>query len=670
MKRHRHATSARPVPELNSEQGGAAGRPGAAEWEHSATLLWLGLVVLVYVIDFLLDVRHRDALCWMDPYQYYNFALDLLERVRTYSQFELPSVFPFFILPFLKVHSSLPSGLCVNLLFLLIMVAATLVLCRHLRLRAHSAIVACAVLSAPLLIGLSRSLYVEFALSAIVAVQYAVWLGRPELDRARDLVAFALVFALGLLMKMTYPLFIIVPALAIAGLDLRAGRRRAAARLLLALCLPALVVVAAQYFIFSKSFSYYLSLGNTQIPIMYLIGPAERFSAGSIFYYPVQTARNLLYLLTPLVLVLIVIAARRPHGRESHASSGRGPRIPRMDRDALILWTWSLTPGLLLIPQVVKEPRHIAPCVLPAVLLLFRGISRIDARGLRVGLTAVALAVACGQYLVCTLHARVTPYFLDRRSYVAELEQAMGENDQRLGLQVGSAGTPVHLRWLYTRNIALSGCDPNMALALTWAFAPAVCYDVDLIPADGSSKGSLAYQSFEDLYFLAGFNTYNRRCQYARYDYTLGREAVVANAAYVIVAGESEGRLAALWPEHRRVASLGEGRERIHLLARREGDGTSYRRLYAQEFLRQADPAKHGDAAPAYFDMTMDALLRGDRRALQEVLAMAPPEQLANHGIRNIYWTGKMLQLRSMAQSLWNDYARSSAGDRGVTPGR
>jgi hypothetical protein len=656
MKSHgRSDPEARPAPRRHPAMG-ALGAP----WELVAgvsrkTYLLLGLILAIYAIDFCLDVGHRDALSWMDPYQYYNFALDVHEGVRNFNQFELPSIFPFFLLPFVGIRSSIPSALGANLVFALVLVAATLALCRSLRIKTPVMVVACALLSSPLLLGLSRSLYMEFALSAVVAVQYALWLGRPELDRTRDLLAFALVLAVGLLMKMTYPLFIIVPAILTGWVHLRQRRRAAAMRLLLALLVPAGAVLAIEYLVFNASFAYYISLGNTRIPIMHLIGPAKPFSFESATFYPEHIGKTLLYLLTPFLIVPIALAV----------SAGRraGRRLPPADLRMLILWAWFLTPLLLLIPQAVKEPRHVAPCVLPGVLLIFQGLARVDSRRLRTGLTAGVLVLSLGQYILCTWHVRPVPYFLDQPSHADELEEAMVQNDRQRGIAVGAAGSPGRLRWLYSQNIAISTPDANMALLLTWRFNPAVCYDVDLIPPREPAGQAWAYHSFEDLYYLAAFNTYNRRCLYGRYDFTLDRQTVVANADYVIVAEVDDSRLTSLWPQYARIMSLGDGRHRIHLLARRGGSGLSYRRLYAREFLTRGRPSEAADLAAIYFDMAMDAMLRGDRQGLEEILAEFPPERFSAGEVRNIYWTGTMASLRSATRTMLSEYLRSRAKD-------
>lgn len=62
--------------------------------------LLLGVLLVVYLIDFYHDVRWRDAFSWMDPEQYYDFAADWVSG-QGFDQIIVPSVFPIFIAPFL-----------------------------------------------------------------------------------------------------------------------------------------------------------------------------------------------------------------------------------------------------------------------------------------------------------------------------------------------------------------------------------------------------------------------------------------------------------------------------------------------------------------------------------------------------------------------------------------
>ena len=87
-------------------------------------LVWAGLFCLLFVfaIDFHFDIRQRDAFSWMDPQQYYGFAVSLVEGTRPYNDFEVASIFPFFVYPAVAIENSVASALWTNFVFALILV--------------------------------------------------------------------------------------------------------------------------------------------------------------------------------------------------------------------------------------------------------------------------------------------------------------------------------------------------------------------------------------------------------------------------------------------------------------------------------------------------------------------------------------------------------------------
>ena len=74
-------------------------------------LVWAGLFCLLFVfaIDFHFDIRQRDAFSWMDPQQYYGFAVSLVEGTRPYNDFEVASIFPFSCIQRWRLKIRLPQ---------------------------------------------------------------------------------------------------------------------------------------------------------------------------------------------------------------------------------------------------------------------------------------------------------------------------------------------------------------------------------------------------------------------------------------------------------------------------------------------------------------------------------------------------------------------------------
>lgn len=653
-----------------TKQSEITGATAAASW-----LAWGGLVLLalIWCVDFHFDVRGQDAQTWMDPYQYLGFAEGLAAGELAPRDLSLPSIFPFFIAPALALSPTIPAALWVNAVFMALLLLSIHLLCVELRMETPSFVPALLVLTSPLLIGLSRSLYVEFALTSLVALACWAWLrlvrgagtreagvhvegGRGQGARtadARGVVLFGVLFAAGFMMKMTFPLFVALPAAGAALGLILGGRLKRALHLASAVALPAVIVLGIQALFFPGTLEYYRTLGNTTMPIMYLIGPEERLSLDSLTYYPVQLWRSLLGLLAPFLLLPLVAGVRgwRPFRPESLTGATAS------------LWMWFVGPLLLLTLQTVKEPRHFAPCVVPAVLLIVLGIESLPRAGVRRALIAAVLLAGCVQHAGVTRLGWETPYFLDRPLHLDRIVAAM---ETAVRDDAVDDGTPPALRglhWKFNRNVVITGFEPNAALALTWRLFPAVTFDLDtLAPAEGNAGAERAepargaagrerHGSFEDLFVLAAFNTYNRRCGWPVYHATLQRGEVLRQADFLLAGGEhSPAALAARFPDHRWIASLDLGEDPLHILASSHGEVTPYRALHAERFLAahpNLDEAERGVIAR---ELLYVHVLRGDLRGAEALLARFPALREGGGARRNIYWIGAYTQLHELAR--------------------
>jgi hypothetical protein len=261
---------------------------------------------------------------------------------------------------------------------------------------------------------------------------------------------------------------------------------------------------------------------------------------------------------------------------------------------------------------------------------------------------AVAVGLALAQYAAVTLHTVEVPYFLDRPLRHAEIREAMLRT-----LDAGaSADAPDarELHWRYDQNVALSGFPPNEALALVWQGFPGVVFDLDTYEDAGRDAGG-GPAGFEDLYFLAAVDAYNRRCGWHRYQRPLPRDEVEANADFVLLYEEGEGDGAGpadgRFPHHARVATLERPPGRIHVLrsARRT---VPYRTLHARRFLARGETRREERRVVAR-ELLMAATLAGDRAAARELIDEFP-ELRAPGDVRNIYWIGGYLALQRLAE--------------------
>jgi hypothetical protein len=110
--------------------------------------------------------------------------------------------------------------------------------------------------------------------------------------------------------------------------------------------------------------------------------------------------------------------------RGNHASAFAAIILPRwnlrniqwnwMLTPRATLWFWLIGPLVLLVPQIVKEPRHVAPCIVPAILLMMLAIDSISQRAVRFSALVLLCGVSVLQYFLSTTGNFDTPYFLDR----------------------------------------------------------------------------------------------------------------------------------------------------------------------------------------------------------------------------------------------------------------
>lgn len=588
------------------------------------TRLWpLGLLLVAYSADFHFDVRGRDTFSWMDPWEYYTYACALYQGQVSAAELPLPSIFPYFQYPMIAVDSGIPASLWINVLFAGVLLVAIHVLSHQLELKTPSVVIGTVVLACPLLLGLSRELYVEFSLTAIVALQYVLWLECFERERSQWAIPFMLLLVFGQMTKMTYPLFFIAPFFLRATVLVRHKQWLSALSLVAMFALPVLFALLVEAHFFPTAFSYYLSLGFTTLPVMPLIGPRQVFSFDSVTYYSRHVGITMLAGVAAFLALPLLRTGRLRRCLDDVEA-----------RRDLLLWLWLVGPLVILILQPVKEPRHVAPCTVPAVLLVFRGIEGLGRARLRHAVLTMLLVVALAQYAAVTWGLVYCPYFLDHNVHVAEIDNAV------LGSR-GVSGEDKHLsiRDKYAQNVAIAGFEPNSALALAWYFHPGVVYDLDL-PADDRRMFDTPLAEFEDLYTYTAFNIYNWRCRWPAYYQTLDREDVIWNADYIVVKGRSRGQAAREYPGHRVIGLERASDGPIVVLQNRRIATESYRTVYARRFLERNANLSDRELATIHKEMAMASYYRANRPSADLPPPAFPSDFLPGGPIRPIYFYG------------------------------
>ena len=609
---------------------------------------WVHVAVAVLLLGHLLfNIRNRDGFTWMDPFQYYTAAAKIAAGQDGMAGFPVASSYPFLLGQWLKIDSSITFALASNGIWLLVLACAVWQLARHWRVPGLAPLLLLAALAAPALFGLSRELYLEFPLAALVALHYAVWFQRDRFSSARRFwPLFGALMALGFSIKMTYPVFMAGP---LANEGLRAVRAKAwrrAAGVALAFGAPIAAVLALAYVFWPPSFAYYLSLGNTVIPPMRLIGPPESFSLAALLFYPGQLFQNYLVLLGTAAVVFVWAAA---------SSKDAAPEA----RDRMDLWLWLLVPLAVFTLEPVREPRHVAPCFLPVLLLTLLGVAALRQIWLR-RLVWTALVLAAGlQYAALATHRLLAPYLLDRPMKTEAVLMAMFQTTPNLAAFMSAPGQVDVDRWRYSRSTLLSGFPPNEALALVWTLNPGVVLDMDAFGDARRRRLPQAYLEFADLYLLGAFNVYNQRCGWPGFYETIGRDQALAAADALLVAARRGAAVPPPPAGFRRVATVDQGagwQVAVHLPEK--PPEKSFRRLYAEEFLRRRPDAPMPELNAVYQSLLLDAALRGRRPSVGEFQSLFPADFVPGGEMKEIYFLPIYQGLRARLPALMATAAR------------
>jgi hypothetical protein len=554
----------------------------------------------------------------MDPYQYYGFALDLVNGVRAFNKFELPSIFPFFIVPFLKIKATISFALIANIVFIALVASAVYFICDYFEIKKWVYLIIICFLCSPLIIGLSHSLYPELALSALVAWQYVFWFKSDHFNSRKMTIAFILLFCIGMMTKSTYPVFFIGPCLVEVLYLAKKKAVIALFKLAAIFILPITTVILIQKFVFPDSFEYYTSGFYTHLPIMSLIGPSKISVIDSLSYYFANVWKTMLFLLTPFLIFPLVTKFKY--------------------RKDLYLWTWFLISLMVLTIPQVKEPRHVAPALLPALLLIVLGISRIKQTALKICITSLLLLLSIIQFLLIIGHQLNVPYFIDRPSFYNEIVTLMVANENNKEIYSDSKGNFDLSHWKFTKNFVIAGYDPQMALSLTWNLSPGVVYDIDFTKDPHAKKSRYGFENFEDLYFIEAFNTYNRQCLYETTYESLDSAIIIENADFII-AGEktSTSKLSGFYDRFDLLQQWKTDKGTVSLLQANNPVQNTYRTLYDRLYLSKGRMNPETFSA-IYFDLLLNASLQHNSSQIIGLQKELQPHLQSMVKPKNIYW--------------------------------
>ena len=282
------------------------------------------------------------------------------------------------------------------------------------------------------------------------------------------------------------------------------------------------------------------------------------------------------------------------------------------------LWCWLVGPLVLLIPQLVKEPRHVAPCLVPAILLIVAAIESLERRSLRVALLSLVTAISVLQYLAVTSGFRETPYFLDRPLGLDGLQRQLAEPEINQPAYLSTPPPLLKDHWRFNQNVVLVGFEPNEALAVSWALWPAVVVDLHTYDQAEKMKEMLPDLEYQDLSIVSIFNTLNRRCDWQSYQFPLTEREVLDNADLIFVKSGSE-----MPPGHdgfRPIKKYSLGGQEVDVWKSVNRQRVPFRILYGRHYLAAHPDLGEKEKNTVAFDMRLTAVLRGQMKTAVEIM--------------------------------------------------
>jgi 4-amino-4-deoxy-L-arabinose transferase-like glycosyltransferase len=241
----------------------------------------------------------------------------------------------------------------------------------------------------PLFYGLSRQFLVDYGLATMVVMWLYYALCSRSLATPGMIVRLGTLLGIGMLMKITFPLYVGLPAIVIIWTLLRADRDwRGAVKVLGALGCILLIggVIASSWYIpnLKTVFGFAVSAGFGQLSVNYGSSNVFSWHVISDYFYVVTVAALSCYYAILLIALLPAWATStwRRHTQET--------------RHSLALLVWVVVPLVATTFAVNKDPRFTAPFLPAVALFLARMIGTVFGRGRLYPAAAAVLMIVPG----------------------------------------------------------------------------------------------------------------------------------------------------------------------------------------------------------------------------------------------------------------------------------
>jgi len=393
-----------------------------------AALIGLGLLALVMIVAQSLWVSMDKQPPSWDPAHYLDLTLGherawqsrglsgFFSDVITSDPVRAPLLTMLTTPIFLLVGPGPDRGTILNLLLWPVLLAAVYLLGRRLFSARTGLLAAFLTATTPIVFGLAHEFFIEFLLTALVTVTVLLLLKTDGFTRRGASVALGVVVGLGMLTKVTFPLYVAGPCLVlgIAALSpvVRARRNGGPiagrlARIAVNICIIGAFAVAIPFFWYlhdlkpSWEYAKWASNGAGSLPY----GPAQPYKPDEIAKFTLTIINvdiSWLYVVVPLIgLALVLVAWWR---------GWAGALVWRTTTvKVLVLAGWFAIPFWYVTLSHNHDPRFLAPAM-PAFALLMAGVlARVPKPNTRRALIVGTVALGTFQWFAALFTVPVLP---------------------------------------------------------------------------------------------------------------------------------------------------------------------------------------------------------------------------------------------------------------------
>ena len=339
------------------------------------------------------------------------------------------------LMPWLAVFGDGPrSALLYNSALMVLLLLAAGAVAHQLFGTARSRLLAMVVVAlTPLMVGLQHEVLVDFQLTTAACLAVAFLLHSDGFSRLPATLLAGVAIAAGTLTKVTFPAFVIGPALVVLGLLVVRSVRRpeqpgvprgtGRAWLHVLIGVAATAALTLPWYLPNREATMDYVRSTTSGPLSEGAGPENPLTLHNMTTFVVTVVNQHVGLVISLAAVALALATLPTLLRRRNADAEPGARnvvVP-----ALAVATWALIPFLFLITGHNQDVRLMAPAVAASSILVGGGLGAVRPTWLRAGLATVVVGVLAFQALNRTVP--VAPEWMPEQADVQLGDQTLSQ---------------------------------------------------------------------------------------------------------------------------------------------------------------------------------------------------------------------------------------------------